>query len=295
MSDINSSKANLTNHRTTYPAISPSRPELSTKGKSALVTGGGSGIGASIAQSLAKSGITNLALLGRTEKTLLKNKATIEALSPSTKVSTYVADLLNAESTRSAVQSFANSIQGKIDILVPNAGYMSDMTSVAKSNAENWWLGFEINIKGNFNLLQAFQPYAAPHATIIHISSAVVHLPYLEGYSSYRASKLGAYKLFEYYQEENPDFFVLQVHPGLIETGLTEKILTTNNLTDIKEIGLEFDDVSLAGDFVVWSASEEAKFLNGRFVWAAWDVDELKALKSEIEADKSKFTLGLFV
>lgn len=31
----------------------------------------------------------------------------------------------------------------------------------------------------------------------------------------------------------------------------------------------------LPGQFAVWAASEEAKFLHGRFVWAKWDVTEL--------------------
>lgn len=32
----------------------------------------------------------------------------------------------------------------------------------------------------------------------------------------------------------------------------------------------------LPGQFAVWAASEEAKFLHGRFVWAKWDVNELR-------------------
>ena len=40
---------------------------------------------------------------------------------------------------------------------------------------------------------------------------------------------------------------------------------------------------SLPANFNVWLASPEARFLNGRFVWANWDVDELKVRKEEIE------------
>jgi hypothetical protein len=43
---------------------------------------------------------------------------------------------------------------------------------------------------------------------------------------------------------------------------------------------------------MVWAASKEAKFLNGRFVWANWDVDELKAAAAEIEGG-NRFTTGL--
>lgn len=50
--------------------------------------------------------------------------------------------------------------------------------------------------------------------------------------------------------------------------------------------------VSLPADFLVWAASDEAAFLRGRFVFAAWDVDELKARKDEI-ASGQELTLAL--
>ena len=42
--------------------------------------------------------------------------------------------------------------------------------------------------------------------------------------------------------------------------------------------------VNLAGQFALWLASKEADFLAGRFVYASWDVDELKARADEIKS-----------
>jgi hypothetical protein len=50
--------------------------------------------------------------------------------------------------------------------------------------------------------------------------------------------------------------------------------------------------VNLPADFVVWAVSSDAKFLRGKLVWSNWDVDELKAMKKEIEGT-AKFTFGL--
>jgi hypothetical protein len=54
-----------------------------------------------------------------------------------------------------------------------------------------------------------------------------------------------------------------------------------------------FSTEKLPGDFAVWLASPEAEFLNGRFVWAQWDVDELISLKDRIAADPTYLTTAL--
>lgn len=40
--------------------------------------------------------------------------------------------------------------------------------------------------------------------------------------------------------------------------------------------------VELAGQFFAWAATDEAEFLNGRFLWAEWDIEELKGRKKDI-------------
>ncbi|KAK2031966.1 NAD(P)-binding protein [Colletotrichum zoysiae] len=273
----------------TYQDISSSRAELSTKGKHAFISGGGSGIGAAISQSLAKSGISSLGIMGRSAKSLDDTKAAIESLNRETKVYLYAADLTDAEATSAALASFSKSIGGKIDILVANAAYLPDIHSITDTDPADWWRAFEISVRGNFNLLRAFHPHASPSASVVHISTAAIHLPHLLGYSAYRASKIAATKLFEHFHGENPDFFVVQVHPGLIGgTAMSEKFGES-----VEALGMPYDDIALPGDFVVWTLSSEAAFLNGRLVHANWDVEELKGLRGELERDPSRFTMGL--
>lgn len=50
--------------------------------------------------------------------------------------------------------------------------------------------------------------------------------------------------------------------------------------------------VSLPASFSVWLASGEAHFLKGKYLWANWDVDELKARAKELE-DSPQLTIGL--
>lgn len=303
-------------HRKSYATIDPTQPALSTKSKSAVVTGAGSGIGASIAISLAKSELSYIALIGRREHALLKTKSAVEAVSTSTKVYTYAVDITNLTAVDATLDAFARECaSGTIDILVANAGSLGPLSSIRDANPVEWWEGFEINIKGNFNLIQAFLQRANEASAIIHLSSGVVHGPYFPNESSYCASKAGAVKLFEYVHHENPDMFVLCLQPGLVaETGMSPGFENIAKGMQMDMVSLPWDDgkskplhdcqpnrlltglpglVELPGDFVVWAVSPEARFLNGRFVWANWDVDELKDDRAAILANPHKFTLGL--
>jgi NAD(P)-dependent dehydrogenase (short-subunit alcohol dehydrogenase family) len=52
---------------------------------------------------------------------------------------------------------------------------------------------------------------------------------------------------------------------------------------------------NLPGHFAVWAASSEASFLHGRFVWANWDVDELKSgpVGEQIDSDEHFLKVGI--
>lgn len=49
---------------------------------------------------------------------------------------------------------------------------------------------------------------------------------------------------------------------------------------------------ALSGSFILWSVSPEAEFLAGKYIWASWDVDELKEREEDF-LGTPKYTLGL--
>ena len=111
-------------HTTAYPAISPSLPALSSKGKNIVITGGGSGIGSEIAKAFAQSGASSIALLGRTEDSLLQTKREIESSSKTTQVSTYVADITDPIALEQSLKTHAQNHGGELHVLVANAGFL---------------------------------------------------------------------------------------------------------------------------------------------------------------------------
>jgi NAD(P)-dependent dehydrogenase (short-subunit alcohol dehydrogenase family) len=184
-----------------------------------IVTGGAGAIGSATVEAFAKAGAGLVGLVGRTKETLASTKEKFESRYPKTKFVIGVADVANSESVEAAFKEFRQHAAGPLDILVSNAGYLSTLGPLLTSASDDWWKGFEINVKGAFNVVRAFLAVATPTATVISISTAAAYV-YVPGLSAYSASKLGAIKILEYLQVENPDLHVVSVHPGIIESVL---------------------------------------------------------------------------
>ncbi|KAL7946714.1 hypothetical protein V8C42DRAFT_352267 [Trichoderma barbatum] len=254
-------------HDDTYPAIDPTRLELTLAGKTAVVMGGGSGIGGPIAQSFAKAGVSRLALIGRRLQVLQDSKAQIAAINPQTDVLVIEGDIINGDQIQKAFVTVKSTF-GEPHILVNNAAYFDGLVSALRDDVDTWYRAFEINVKGNLQVIRSFLSVAATSPRILNVSSAQAHLdtklfPGMPAYIS-------------------PDVFIINCHPGRVMSEVSAKIGRKEGI----------DTLDLSGDFGVWAVSDEAEFLKGRMVWVNWDVDELKAKKDEI-INSDMFTVGL--
>ncbi|RFU73022.1 short-chain dehydrogenase [Trichoderma arundinaceum] len=268
-------------HSEPYPAISPTRPELSSAGRVVVITGGGSGIGAAIARAFALAGSEKIAIISRTQSRLDKTKAEIEAKHPHTKVLAVAADITREADINNAFDKI-EEVFGKIDVYVSNSAWMSSGAKIAESETAEWWQGFETNVLGAFLSFKAFHKHASPKgAYILNIDSGIAHMPPIPTLvSAYAGSKAAATKLFDYIAFEYPEYHVVNIQPGVVDTELNQKSTVRGT-----------DHVDLPGHFAVWLTSPEAVFLRNKFVWVNWDVDELKARKNEI--GKETFTTTL--
>jgi 3-oxoacyl-[acyl-carrier protein] reductase len=160
------------------------------KGKVAIVTGAGGGVGRSIAKRLASEGC-KVVLMGRNRDRLAKSAA--EAGDKKNTL-TVVADITKESEVLSAVEQTLSSFD-KVDILVNNAGTINDPVNFHESSDDDWDELIDTNLVGTFRMTKAVIPTMIKNkagGSIVNISSvlgvrAIPNVPL----SVYGATKAG--------------------------------------------------------------------------------------------------------
>ncbi|KAF2718569.1 NAD(P)-binding protein [Polychaeton citri CBS 116435] len=278
-----------TYHHDVYPAIDPTQPALDCSDKVVLITGAGSGIGKGIALAFAQAHAKGIALLGRTTSTLESCAAEVTTTSEG-RTATFVctADITKQDEVQAALAAAARHLGNRIDVLVSNAGGVRAGGPLADIDIGGVWQTYELNVLGPLIVTQAFRKLvptsAAPDSprTVVSIPSGAAHLPYAPGGIAYSTSKLANAKIVEYLHHEHPTWGVFNMQPGVVDTELA------------RAAGRKApDSPALPGGFAVWLAAHpDARYLNGRFIWSNWDIDEVLQRKDEIVA-RDLLTLGL--
>jgi 3-oxoacyl-[acyl-carrier protein] reductase len=190
------------------------------KDKIAVVTGAGRGIGASIAQALAREGAKIVIVdidADQAEKTaaaLRENGG--EAISQ-------VADVSNAEQVKKVFDAAVENY-GSVDILVNNAGITRDAL-LLRMKDDDWDAVLNINLKGAFICTREAAKIMSKgrYGRIINISSVVGQMGNL-GQANYCASKAGLIGLTRSNARElaRRNITVNAVAPGFIVTDMTD-------------------------------------------------------------------------
>jgi 3-oxoacyl-[acyl-carrier protein] reductase len=192
-------------------------------GKTALVTGGGQGIGREVARRLAAEGVA-VAVNGRTAEKLRAVVAEIE--SNGGRAVAVAARVESKPEVTGMVESVVSAFGG-IDFLVNNAG-VSLPNSFVDLSEEAWDGQLDVNLKGTFLCSQA----VARHM-LVRGGGAIVNLCSIasfggqEGRAGYAASKAGLLGLTRVMaQELSPQGIrVNAVAPSLIGTEMVERIV----------------------------------------------------------------------
>jgi NAD(P)-dependent dehydrogenase (short-subunit alcohol dehydrogenase family) len=184
------------------------------KGQHAVVTGGGRGIGAAIAQALCHAG-ARVTLIGRNAATLS------QAASPLSQAFTATADVADPAQVAAAFAA-ARERFGPVGILVNNAG-QAQTAPFGKISMEMWQRLIAVNLTGAFVCAQAALPdmLAANAGRIVNIASTAALGGFRYG-AAYAASKHGVLGMTRSLALEVADrgITVNAVCPGYVETDM---------------------------------------------------------------------------
>ena len=187
------------------------------KNKHAVVTGGGSGIGAAIARRLLADGL-RVTLMGRSEARLLSAQAALGDVA---------IQMCDVGDEGSVDRAFAAA--GDVDILVNNAGQV-ETAPLAKTSLELWQRLLNVNLTGTFLCSRAVLPgmLARRQGRIVNVASTAA----LKGYAyvaAYCAAKHGVLGLTRALALEvaTKGVTVNAVCPGYTETDIVTNAVDT--------------------------------------------------------------------
>jgi NAD(P)-dependent dehydrogenase (short-subunit alcohol dehydrogenase family) len=254
---------------------SSNRPLFRLDGKTALVTGAATGLGASIAIMLAKQG----AALAISDKPGADLTQTQDAVQRYQTAIPFEIDVRYRDQVEKSV-ALAETKLGRIDILVNNAGINRPATGLEVSESE-WIDHFDTNVTGGFLVAQKVAPgmIARGWGRVIWISSqsGLVGIP---GQPAYCSTKGAVIQLVRTLGVEwaKHGITVNSVAPTFVETNLTRKRLQDPEFRSFVLGKIPAGKLALPEDVaaaVTFLSSEEASMVNCHTLtvdggWTAW-------------------------
>jgi 3-oxoacyl-[acyl-carrier protein] reductase len=233
------------------------------KGKTAIITGGGRGIGRAAAIALAREGV-HIGLLGRTLANL--EKVTEELEEFNVNVSGAAADVADIESVQHAVEHIKSEL-GPIDILINNAG-IAKFGGFLELEPSEWEQIIQVNLMGTYYVTRAVLPEMIERKTgdIINISSTAGQkgAPVTSAYS---ASKFGVLGLTESLLMEvrKHNIRVTAMTPSTVATDLavennlvgknTERVMQAEDLAEMVVAQLKLHPRVFVKSVGLWSTN----------------------------------------
>ena len=244
--------------------------EIHLTGKRALVTGGNSGIGASIATELARAGAKvaiNYIRHPETAEQLVRDiqSGGGEAVSIEADVSSYdsVGKMFTA----------LDDTWGGIDILINNAGIDGTKADSWEAELKDWEQVIGINLMGNFYCSRQALKRMVPQRSGVILSTSSVHeLIAWTGHSAYTSSKAGISMLTKTLAQEAAPYGVrvLALAPGAIKTTINQNVWDNKQGLDdlLEKIPLHrIGDPEEVARMAVVLVSDTASYVTGRTIF----------------------------
>jgi NAD(P)-dependent dehydrogenase (short-subunit alcohol dehydrogenase family) len=257
---------------------------MNMRGKMALVTGGGRGIGRAIAASFAAAGAT-VAILARSDDEVQATATTISACGG--RGIPFVADVTDLDAMQRVVGELRDN-HGPVDVLVNNAGVADPQGAFWDVDLDAWWRVHEINVRGVAVTTRLVLPdmIARRAGRIISIGSDIAERPTTRNLA-YASSKAAVLRFTENLAlaTRPHGLAVFAVSPGMVRTRLTEARWRSSEASEIdrQQSSTEWSPPELVAQLVLELAQGRADELTGRYIHARKDsVDQMLSRVDEI-------------
>ncbi|WP_408967948.1 SDR family oxidoreductase [Paraburkholderia sp. BL6669N2] len=233
----------------------------------AIVTGASRGIGAAVAQRLAKDGFA--VAVNYASSSAEADQLVAELTAAGAKAIAVKADVSNADEVRRLFELTEQQL-GKVDVLVNNAGVLKTAPLADTSDAL-FDQTFDINVRGTFNTLREAAARLNDGGRIVNFSSTTLALN-MPGYAIYNATKAAVEAFTHVFAKElrGRGITVNAVAPGPIATSLfldgktEEQIQTFAKMPPLQRLGQPDDIASV----VAFLAGPDAGWVNGQILRA---------------------------
>ncbi|HVY61874.1 MAG TPA: SDR family oxidoreductase [Planctomycetota bacterium] len=267
---------------------------LALEGRNAIITGVSRGLGAEIARAYVEAGASVL-VCARSEADLEKNRSDLEARArPGQRVLALAADVGRREHITALVAAAADAFQGKIDVLVNNAGGYGPLGPIDTVDWDAWVHAIAVNLLGTVCACREVLPHMRRrgYGKIVNLSGGGATQP-IANLSAYCASKAGVVRFTETLAVEvaGARIDVNAIAPGALNTKMLDEVLEAGPA----KVGQAFYDKALkqkqqggaslarGASLAVFLGSAASDGVTGRLLSAIWDCWEtLPERKGEV-------------
>ncbi len=249
--------------------------------QTAVITGGGRGLGRAFARALADSGF-EVTIIARSQNELDETAAAIGGLR------TCRADVTDAQGIGEAFREI-----GPVDVLVNNAAIFGPIGPFAETDFDQWWGPLDVNVRGAMLCTRAVLPgmLERRRGRIINVATGAFSGPYL---SAYLTSKTALIRATECIAAETKAAGVamFSISPGTVRTRMSTHSLTSPEgrkwipwYSRIFDEGVDLPPERPAA-LVAALASGKYDELSGLYLTVFDDLDEVLASVDEVREKK---------
>ncbi len=263
---------------------------MKLRGKVAIITGGGVGIGRTLALRFAEEGAA-VVIASRTRSALDETAKKVSDLGG--RVLALPTDVSVEREVNQLVRETHGEF-GSVDVLVNNAGILGPVGPAQQNDIASWIHTINVNLIGTFLCCRGVLPLmiAQKSGKIINLSGGGATLPYPR-FSAYATSKAGVVGLTQTLAEEVKEYNIQvnAIAPGLTDTRMQDEILMAGELAGERAVTRANEakreggaDPTRAANLAIFLASERSGLITGRIISAVWDDWESLSDNSRLES-----------